>query len=172
MLPVLTAASRRLGTSVLLCTLRGIEQISRIIVQRANGTVDALVLDEAVGLSYIADNPDLKLKPRLTANITIYTEEKHDVLSVPAKALRFMPVGELMKKGTVINDCDSRWKVWTREGNVFTAHPVTIGLSDGINTEITGGIPEGTVVLTEAKFVNDKAMPGKKGASFLPGPPR
>lgn len=38
----LTAASRRLGTSVLLCSLGGIEQISRIIVQRANGTVDAL----------------------------------------------------------------------------------------------------------------------------------
>lgn len=38
----LTAASRRLGTSVLLCSQGGIKQISRIIVQRANGTVDAL----------------------------------------------------------------------------------------------------------------------------------
>ena len=38
----LTAASRRLGTSVLLCSRGGIKQISRIIVQRANGTVDAL----------------------------------------------------------------------------------------------------------------------------------
>lgn len=38
----LTAASRRLGTSVLLCSREGIRQISRIIVQRANGTVDAL----------------------------------------------------------------------------------------------------------------------------------
>lgn len=38
----LTSASRRLGTSVLLCSIEGIKQISRIIVQRANGTVDAL----------------------------------------------------------------------------------------------------------------------------------
>ena len=38
----LTAASRRLGTSVLLCSREGIKRISRIIVQRANGTVDAL----------------------------------------------------------------------------------------------------------------------------------
>lgn len=38
----LTAAARRLGTSVLLCSREGIKQISRIIVQRANGTVDAL----------------------------------------------------------------------------------------------------------------------------------
>lgn len=38
----LTAAARRLGTSVLLCSREGIKQISRIIVQRANGTVDVL----------------------------------------------------------------------------------------------------------------------------------
>lgn len=38
----LAAASRRLGTSVLLCSQKGIGQISRVIVQRANGTVDVL----------------------------------------------------------------------------------------------------------------------------------
>jgi len=38
----LTSASRRLGTSVLLCSHEGIKHISRIIVQRANGTVDVL----------------------------------------------------------------------------------------------------------------------------------
>ncbi len=132
-------------------------------------TTESVVTYEVV---ISADNPDLKLKPRLTANINIYTKEKHGVLSVPAKALRFSPIGPLTEKGSVINDCKGAHKVWTRDGNTFTAHPVEIGLGDGINTEITGGIPEGTVVLTEAKFVNDKAMPGKKGASFMPGPPR
>lgn len=38
----LTSASRRLGTSVLLCSREGIKQISRIIVQRANGTANVL----------------------------------------------------------------------------------------------------------------------------------
>jgi len=38
-----------------------------------------------------APNKDLKLKPGLTANVTIYTLERNDVLSVPAKALRFTP---------------------------------------------------------------------------------
>ena len=38
-----------------------------------------------------ADNPDLKLKPRLTANITIYTLERANVLTLPNKALRFIP---------------------------------------------------------------------------------
>ena len=132
-------------------------------------TTESVVTYEVV---ISAENPDLKLKPRLTANINIYTQEKSGVLSVPAKALRFMPVGELMKKGTVINDCDSRWKVWTREGNVFTAHPVTIGLSDGINTEITGGLDSGTDVITEVRIIDNKMPKAGKGASFMPGPPR
>lgn len=38
-----------------------------------------------------ADNPDLKLKPRLTANITIYTLERANVLTLPNKALRLSP---------------------------------------------------------------------------------
>lgn len=42
-----------------------------------------------------APNPELKLKPGLTANITIITKEKTDVLLVPAKALRYTPTAEL-----------------------------------------------------------------------------
>lgn len=38
-----------------------------------------------------ADNPDLKLKPRLTANITIYTLERANILTLPNKALRLSP---------------------------------------------------------------------------------
>ena len=48
-----------------------------------------------------AHNPDLKLKPRLTANITIYTLDKQGVLSVPAKALRFTPAVPLV--GSKVN---------------------------------------------------------------------
>lgn len=42
-----------------------------------------------------APNPELKLKPGLTANITIITVEKRDVLLVPLKALRYTPADEL-----------------------------------------------------------------------------
>lgn len=38
-----------------------------------------------------ADNPDLKLKPRLTANVTIYTLERANILTLPNKALRLSP---------------------------------------------------------------------------------
>ena len=77
-----------------------------------------------------------------------------------------------MEKGSIINDCDAASKVWTREGNVFTAHAVEIGLSDGIYTEITGGLAEGTEVVTEARIVDSKKENAKAGMSFMPGPPR
>ena len=43
-----------------------------------------------------ADNPDLKLKPRLTANVTIYTLERANILTLPNKALRFIPEPAIM----------------------------------------------------------------------------
>ena len=97
-----------------------------------------------------AHNPDLKLKPRLTANITIYTLDKQGVLSVPAKALRFTPAVPLVGSNAVVKDCEGEHKVWTREGDTFTAHPVSIGISNGIVTEITGGIDEGTQIVSDA----------------------
>ena len=43
-----------------------------------------------------ADNPDLKLKPRLTANVTIFTLERDNVLTVPTKSLRFVPDAQIL----------------------------------------------------------------------------
>lgn len=104
-----------------------------------------------------AHNPDLKLKPRLTANVTIYTLDRKDVLSVPARALRFTPEKPLIGDNDIVKDCEGEHKIWTREGNTFTAHPVQTGITNGIHTEITQGASEGMVVVTEATIGN---MPG------------
>ena len=104
-----------------------------------------------------AHNPDLKLKPRLTANVTIFTLDRKDVLCAPARALRFNPEKPLIGDNDIVKDCEGEHKLWTREGNTFTAHPVKIGISNGVNTEIISGINEGTVVVTEA---NIGSMPG------------
>lgn len=109
-----------------------------------------------------APNPDLKLKPRLTANVTIYILDKKNVLSVPNRALRFTPEEPLIGKNDIVKDCESEHKLWTREGNTFTAHPVEIGISNGISTEIISGVAEGTKVVTEA---NIGAMPGEVDAT-------
>ena len=127
-----------------------------------------------------APNPDLKLKPRLTANVTIYILDKKDVLSVPNKALRFTPEKPLIGNNDIVKDCEGEHKLWTREGTTFTAHPVEVGISNGISTEIISGIPEGTKVVTEATI---GVMPGEnmgpegnmensgERSPFMPGPP-
>lgn len=96
-----------------------------------------------------APNADLKLKPGLTANVTIYTQEHSGVLAVANKALRFTPTKETVGKDMKIVDCKGKNKVWTLNGNTLTAHPVTIGQSDGINTEITKGLKQGDKIVTE-----------------------
>lgn len=124
-----------------------------------------------------AHNPDLKLKPRLTANITIYTLDKQGVLSVPAKALRFTPAVPLVGANAVVKDCEGEHKVWTREGDTFTAHPVSIGISNGIVTEITGGINEGTQIVSDAVISTGAETTIAEGqgdgerSPFMPGPP-
>ena len=124
-----------------------------------------------------AHNPDLKLKPRLTANITIYTLDKQGVLSVPAKALRFTPAVPLVGSNAVVKDCEGEHKVWTREGDTFTAHPVSIGISNGIVTEITGGINEGTRIVSDAVISTGAETAVAEGqgdgerSPFMPGPP-
>lgn len=118
-----------------------------------------------------ADNPDLKLLPRLTANLSIYTKEAHDVLCVPARALRFNPHAMATKNDRII-DCEGAAKLWTKDGNVFTAHPVTTGISDGVSTEITGGMEEGMEIIAGASFAGLESLAKKNGNPFMPGPPR
>ena len=96
-----------------------------------------------------APNADLKLKPGLTANVTIMTQERTGVLSVPNKALRFTPTKETVGKDMKIVDCKGKNKVWTLDGNTLTAHAVSIGQSDGIHTEIVKGIKQGQNIVTE-----------------------
>ena len=113
---------------------------------RQQATTESNVVTYEVVIS--ARNNDLKLKPGLTANVTIFTLEKNGVLVVPAKALRFMPNEALLQKGQTIEDVEAPTKLWTLEGNVFKAHKVETGTTNGVLTEITSGVNAGTEVLT------------------------
>lgn len=96
-----------------------------------------------------AQNADLKLKPGLTANVTIYTQERTGVLAVANKALRFTPTKETVGKDMKIVDCKGKNKVWILDGKTLTAHPVSIGQTDGMHTEITKGLKAGQQIVTE-----------------------
>lgn len=122
-----------------------------------------------------APNADLKLKPGLTANVTIYTAERKGVLSVPSKALRFTPQKETVGKMKIVDAANAKNKVWTIEGNSIVAHNVNIGMTDGTNTQIVGGIAEGTKVVTGLNVMGGeepKPMEAQGESSpFAPGPP-
>ena len=136
---------------------------------RQQATTESNVVTYEVVIS--APNADLKLKPGLTANVTIFTLERNNVLAVPSKALRFQPNEALLQKGESISDCEGDHKLWTKEGTVFKAHKVEIGTSNGMMTEITGGIKQGTEVLTDFDISGGAPEQTQQGGNpFMPRP--
>jgi len=122
-----------------------------------------------------ARNDDLKLKPGLTANVTIYTTEMQGVLSVSNKALRFTPVKETVGNKKIV-DCNGTSKVWTLEGDKLVAHAVKIGMTDGTHTQIISGVKEGQTIITELEVTTEggEGMAPQEGGErspFAPGPP-
>lgn len=139
---------------------------------RQEATEESNVVTYEVVIS--APNDDLKLKPGLTANVTIFTNERDGVLAVPSKALRFAPNENLLAEGESITDCEGKDKVWMREGSNFKAVPVKIGVTNGTYTEIISGLKEGDAVLTDFIIGNDQPEETEETAEknpFIPGPP-
>lgn len=123
-----------------------------------------------------APNADLKLKPGLTANVTIYTAERKGVLSVPSKALRFTPQKETVGKMKIVDQTgNAKNKIWTIEGNSIVAHKVNIGMTDGTNTQILNGISAGVKVVTGLNVTGgeqeeEQANASSERSPFAPGP--
>ncbi|MDP1992061.1 MAG: efflux RND transporter periplasmic adaptor subunit [Syntrophales bacterium] len=123
-------------------------------------------------------NPELKLKPGMTANVSIITALEKDVLKVPNAAIRFkwQPAGaesdrggaragaEQTKAGGVANAAKTQG-VWILDGKKPRRVPVSLGINDGSNTAvISGELKEGDAVIIEA------TGQAKKGASQTGGP--
>ena len=139
---------------------------------RQEATTESNVVTYEVVIS--ARNDDLKLKPGLTANVTIFTMEKSDVLTVPSKALRFTPTEAMLSKDETIENVDAPQKVWKQNGNVFKAYPVTTGLSNGTLTEILTGLKEGDEIITEFHIASDfsaEAGASENNNPFMPRRP-
>lgn len=145
-----------------------------------------------------APNPDYKLKPGLTANITITTEEKDNILLVPSKALRFTPETGDTKSETVKQAPESvpgkpesapekpngaektqtaTKTIWVKkpDGNICPVK-VRTGVSDGIYTEISGEIREGDLMVTGMTTAPDKMVAKANGSDtgkspFMPSRP-
>ncbi|MFA5301613.1 MAG: efflux RND transporter periplasmic adaptor subunit [Bacteroidales bacterium] len=92
-----------------------------------------------------APNPDLKLKPGLTAEVNIYTLNKENIITVPVRALRFVP-GEYTG-----NIPETHVFVQNPDGGI-EAREVIAGVNDGIYTEIIEGLVTGEKVITGIEF--------------------
>ena len=162
------------------------------------GTVMQVRLDPVVSQNVVtyaaiisAPNPALELKPGMTANVTIEVARKDDVLRVPSAALRFKPTESVL---TSLNQdpkvlaqsrpvpaaasgkgAGTRGTVWMFDG-AFHAVPVTTGVTDGVNTEVTSeALHEGTVLATRvADAAAATKSPSSPSSPLMPqqGPPR
>ena len=126
-----------------------------------------------------AHNPDLKLKPGLTAQITINTLERNNVLTIPNKALRFIPDETALEAINVlvaenIRDVPSGKKVvWISEGNALNPKLITVGTSNMNLTEIIDGLTESDMIamdLSDEMSNMPNGGPGG-GSMFMPRPP-
>lgn len=143
---------------------------------RLEATTESSVVTYEVVIS--ASNPELKLKPGLTANVTIYTLDRQNVCAVPSKALRFVPDDEILSKlGLSITGkaagTTASGTVWVLEGQSVRPVEVGAGATDGDMTEVSG-LQEGeqvvlglTVAVPEIKSNNNQER-----SPFMPGPPR
>lgn len=156
--------------------------VSQIRLGDSNSTSSTTSSSSVVTYEVVvtADNPDLKLKPRLTANISIYTMERNQVLTVPNKALRFVPdVKLLMAAGVEVVEPKTvasppQKVVWLKQDGRLVPKIVTVGISSTNETEIIAGLGDDDVVvvdLSNASAAMDVNPSTAERSPFMPTPP-
>jgi HlyD family secretion protein len=118
------------------------------VVRNAPITVSNVVTYDVV---IHVDNSQLKLKPGMTANVSISIETHTDVLRIPNAALRFKPIDVKVKSDKTPDKQRMKGtKVWILENDRPKPVKVTIGLSDGSYTEIGAGeLKEDQEIITD-----------------------
>lgn len=121
-----------------------------------------------------SDNPEHKLLPGMTANLSIYTLELDNVLAVPLKALKFQPqlLGKEKGPETVALKEAPKSSVWVLNGNRLEQRAVETGMANGIYQQITAGLKQGDKVALQYNM----PLPGEQKGNpeenpFMPKPP-
>lgn len=144
---------------------------------RLNPTTESNVVTYEVVVA--ASNPEHKLIPGLTANLTIYVMSEKDVLLLPAKAFTFEPMQYDDKNlpqpqgdASDIKLGENQKCIWVVSGDRLEPVAVTTGATNGIRTQITGGITDGTVVAVDyTAAVTAAAERSGEQSPFAPQPP-
>ena len=126
-----------------------------------------------------ASNPDHKLIPGMTANLTIYTLELNDILAVPMKALKFEPSEQEEKEDkehieiVALNDSSNKGNtLWILRDGKLAETAVELGVSNSILQEINSGLRRGDKVALQYNEISSKEEKGKAEENpFMPKPP-
>lgn len=146
---------------------------------RLEATVESNVVTYEVVIS--APNPDLKLKPGLTATVSIYTLEKNGVLTISPKALKFVPDYQVAEASGVIlepvqvENPALQKTVWVKKGDTLEQKEVRLGTLLTSVVEVVNGLQEGEEVvigMQTGKPAMGPPQPGETESSpFMPKPP-
>jgi HlyD family secretion protein len=147
---------------------------------RLNPTTESNVVTYEVVVA--AANPEHKLIPGLTANLTIYTVRQQNALVLPVGAFTFEPKADEKSKlpqpsgdESSVTEDDTHRCVWVVKDNKLVPTQVTIGVSNGIKTEILSGLAEGAVVATgystEAVATKEDDSSSSEQSPFVQSPP-
>ncbi|WP_343329843.1 efflux RND transporter periplasmic adaptor subunit [Polaribacter staleyi] len=155
------------------------ETFEGVVTQvRLDPTVTSNVVTYTVVIK--ADNPDLKLKPGLTATISIFTLELKDVLTAEAKAINFKPEREILATYNLQHQLEannnklskSETTLWVLENNgAITKKVVSLGASDGVHVQLLSGVSEGDKLVYSLSGIS-KAASKKEGTNESPFMPQ
>lgn len=146
---------------------------------RLNPTTESNVVTYEVIVA--APNPDHKLIPGLTANLTIYVTQEKDITVVPAQAFRFSPhhypdadnIPAFDENVPQLNDGQKLvWKV--SDGRLIPV-AVNVGVSNGIDTQILSGLNRGDEIAIEYAVPQSEAGADENQSErspFAPRPPQ
>ncbi len=150
-----------------------------------NGTVNEVRLEPTTSSNVVtyttiinAPNEDSRLKPGMTATVTIYTNEDSSALILPVKALKYTPDTAALKKQYQIvhvkksqNDLPNVGYVWIVKGNVITETKIKTGLNDNTHVQILEGITISDKILTGTSTVVASGSSSEASNPFMPTPP-
>lgn len=148
-------------------------------VRNAPVTVQNVVTYDTV---IAVGNDDLKLKPGMTANVSIIVAQRKDVILIANAALRFRPPDTAKTGGSPgpspaerrargsggERDGGGKRTVYVLKDGAAKPEPVpvTLGISDGVHTEVAGGLDEGAAVVTAAIATQPTPRPPQPGNPF------
>ncbi|WP_241492526.1 efflux RND transporter periplasmic adaptor subunit [Lacinutrix himadriensis] len=163
--------------------------VDAYIGETFNGVVTQVRLDPTVTSNVVtytvvikAENEDLKLKPGLTATISIYTLELNDVLTAEAKAINFKPERETLATYNTQHQLSENNSEISREGTTLwvlgtngaiTPKVVKLGASDGVNVQVLSGVSQGEKLVYSLKGVakSEVSTDAKSESPFMPQRP-